>query len=127
MEERKISSGDPTIDWGEEDYIPSVAELQSTDLQRTIKALGQFQDRNRDHENFMAQEKLREEDRANRYSRHAKSQILWIFLVLSSTVTVFGLHMFFQGSTLEEKNTGISSALAAMTALGGLAAGIGLR
>jgi hypothetical protein len=125
--DKKTGSIDPPIDWGEEDYIPSVAELQSSGLQSTIKALAQFQDRNRDHENLMAQEKLKEEHRANRHSRHAKSQILWIFLVLASIVTVFGLRVFFNGSTLAEKNAGISSAIAAMTAIGGLAAGIGLR
>jgi hypothetical protein len=63
---------------------------------------------------------------AKDFSRSRKRDILWVFLFIVSLTTVLGLATFWSPNA-EDRKIGISAAVSAMSAIGGLAAGMGLQ
>ena len=61
------------------------------------------------------------------FSRRTKTEIVRTQRVLASLITTAGLAAFFGGPTPDDKKAGIAASVAALSALGGLAAGVGLR
>ncbi|MEB3318809.1 MAG: hypothetical protein VKO39_11815 [Cyanobacteriota bacterium] len=68
-----------------------------------------------------------ERTKDNDFSRRTKTEIVRTLLVLASLIAIAGLAAFFGGPTPDDKKTGIAASVAALSALGGLAAGVGLR
>ncbi len=68
-----------------------------------------------------------ERTKDNDFSRRTKTEIVRTLLVLASLITIAGLGAFFGGPTPDDKKAGIAASVAALSALGGLAAGVGLR
>ena len=71
--------------------------------------------------------KRNEEEKQNDFSRQIKRYIIITLLVLTTSISFVGLHTFWFSKDSDQRKVGMSAAVAALTALAGLAAGIGLR
>ena len=71
--------------------------------------------------------KRNEEGKQNDFSREIKRYIITTLLVLTTLTSFVGLLTFWFSKDSDQRKVGISAAVAALTGLAGLAAGIGLR
>jgi hypothetical protein len=73
-------------------------------------------------------EARREEERKqNDFARSQKRSIMTTFLILIIIITVGGLIAYFRAPSADDRKAGIAATLASLSAIGGLAAGLGLR
>ena len=61
------------------------------------------------------------------FSRERRRDTLWAFLGSACLIALFGLLVFASSQNQEDRKSGIAAALTALSAVGGLAAGMGFR
>jgi|688.fasta_scaffold123069_4 hypothetical protein len=77
-----------------------------------------------------ALEKVHQRDMAkvnNDASIKARADVLRIFLTLVTCITIGGMVAFFIAPTSDQRNAGLAASVASLTAIGGLASGMGLK